>query len=42
MSRPERIAQTLELARHAIPDALWPQLDAVGFDTDDPETHRFA
>jgi D-threo-aldose 1-dehydrogenase len=41
MSRPERIAQTLELARHAIPDALWPQLDAVGFDTDDPETHRF-
>jgi D-threo-aldose 1-dehydrogenase len=41
MSRPERIAQTLELARHAIPDAIWPQLDAVGFDTDDPEAHRF-
>ena len=41
MSRPERIAQTLELARHAIPDALWPQLDAVGFDTDDHEAHRF-
>jgi D-threo-aldose 1-dehydrogenase len=41
MSRPERIAQTLELARHAIPDALWPELDSVGFDTDDPEAHRF-
>jgi len=41
MSRPERLAQTLELARHAIPDAIWPQLDAVGFDTDDPEAHRF-
>jgi D-threo-aldose 1-dehydrogenase len=35
VSRPERVAQTIELARHPIPDALWPQLDAVGFDTAD-------
>jgi D-threo-aldose 1-dehydrogenase len=42
MSRPERIAQTLELARHPIPDEIWPRLDAVGFDVDDPEAHRFA
>jgi D-threo-aldose 1-dehydrogenase len=41
MSRAERIAQTLELARHPIPDAIWPQLDEVGFATDDPEAHRF-
>jgi D-threo-aldose 1-dehydrogenase len=42
MSRAERIAQTLELARHPIPDEIWPRLDAVGFDVDDPEAHRFA
>ena len=35
MTRRERIAQTLELARHPIPDPLWPQLDALGFDTHD-------
>ena len=42
MTRPERIAQTVELARHPIPDEIWPKLDAVGFETDDPEAHRFA
>jgi D-threo-aldose 1-dehydrogenase len=42
MSRADRIAQTLELARHPIPDEIWPRLDAVGFDVDDPEAHRFA
>jgi D-threo-aldose 1-dehydrogenase len=42
MSRAERIAQTVELSQHPIPDALWPQLDAIGFDTADPEAHRFA
>ena len=41
MTRPERIAQTLELARHSLPDELWPRLDAVGFDTNDPEAYRF-
>jgi D-threo-aldose 1-dehydrogenase len=41
MTRPERLAQTVDLARHPIPDELWPRLDAVGFDVDDPEAHRF-
>jgi D-threo-aldose 1-dehydrogenase len=40
-TKEERIAQTLALARHPIPDALWPELDAVGYDTSDPETHRW-
>jgi D-threo-aldose 1-dehydrogenase len=31
MTRPERVAQTVDLALHPIPDELWPQLDAVGF-----------
>jgi hypothetical protein len=30
MTRPERAAQTVDLALHPIPDELWPQLDAVG------------
>src|SRR5262249_41244281 len=42
MSRAERLAQTLDLARHPIPDELWPRLDAVGFQADDPEANRFA
>ena len=42
MSRAERIAQTVELAQYAIPEELWPRLDAIGFDTADPEAHRFA
>jgi D-threo-aldose 1-dehydrogenase len=29
MTRPERVAQTVGLALHPIPDELWPQLDAV-------------
>ena len=42
MTRPERIAQTVELAQTAIPDALWPELETVGFDTEDPEMYRWA
>jgi D-threo-aldose 1-dehydrogenase len=41
MTKPERVAQTLELAQVSIPDELWPALDVVGFDTADPETNRF-
>lgn len=41
MTKPERVAQTLELASHPIPDELWPALDAVGFDSEDPEANRF-
>lgn len=42
MTRPERVAQTLALGAVTIPDALWPALDAVGFDMDDPEAARWA
>jgi D-threo-aldose 1-dehydrogenase len=41
MSRPERIPQTVELAQQPIPDEIWPRLDAIGFDTEDPEAQRF-
>lgn len=41
MTKPERVAQTVALAQHPIPDELWPALDAVGFDTEDPEANRF-
>lgn len=41
ISRPERIEQTLELVRQEIPDALWPELDAVGYETADPEVSRW-
>ena len=35
MTRPERIAQTLDLAHHPIPEAMWVRLDAVGHETKD-------
>lgn len=37
MSRPERIAQTQDLAGQAIPDAAWEELLAVPFDMTEPE-----
>jgi D-threo-aldose 1-dehydrogenase len=40
ISKPERVAQTLDLASHPIPDALWSRIDAVGFDTADPAIYR--
>ncbi len=42
MTRPERVAQTVELFDFPIPDELWSRLDAVGFETEDPEKDRFA
>ena len=36
MTRPERVQQTTELAAMALPDELWPALDAVGYDSEDP------
>ena len=35
MTRPERIAQTVEFARWKISDEIWGQLEAVGFGTED-------
>ncbi|MBP3967307.1 aldo/keto reductase [Paenibacillus lignilyticus] len=42
MSKPDRIAQTVELANFPIAPELWPALDAFGYDTEDPEASRFA
>ncbi|MCS7246488.1 MAG: aldo/keto reductase [Thermomicrobium sp.] len=40
MSRPERVAQTLELATWPIPDELWADLATVEPLSDDPQTGR--
>jgi D-threo-aldose 1-dehydrogenase len=41
MSRPERLEQTLALARQPIPDALWPELAQVPIPHEDPESQRW-
>jgi len=41
ISRPERLAQTVDLARHPIPAGVWADLQAVRPDTDDPEATRW-
>jgi D-threo-aldose 1-dehydrogenase len=41
MSRPDRIADTLEYLTTPIPDALWEEIAGIPFDTNDPEEHRF-
>jgi D-threo-aldose 1-dehydrogenase len=40
VTKPERVAQTLEWARFPIPVAVWEELRAVPFSTDDPEATR--
>lgn len=40
VSRPERVAQTLAWADWSIPDAMWDELLALPFATDDPEATR--
>jgi D-threo-aldose 1-dehydrogenase len=40
VSRPERVTQTLKWASWPIPDALWTELAALPFATDDPEATR--
>ena len=40
VSKPERVAQTLEWADWSIPDAMWDELLALPFATDDPEATR--
>ncbi len=42
VSRPERLAQTVELARRPIPDEVWAELSTVRPDTDDPEADRWS
>jgi D-threo-aldose 1-dehydrogenase len=41
ISKPERLAQTTDLAHAPIPHELWPLLDAVGYSMDDPEAGRW-
>lgn len=40
ISKPERITQTLDLARHPIPQAAWDELLSLEFETGDPEATR--
>lgn len=40
VSRPERVAQTLEWARWQIPQELWDELATLSFSTEDPEATR--
>jgi D-threo-aldose 1-dehydrogenase len=40
VTRPERIAQTLEWAQWPIPDLVWSELSSAPFTTDDPEATR--
>jgi D-threo-aldose 1-dehydrogenase len=40
LSKPERVAQTLDWAHFPIPEAVWEELKAAPFSTDDPEATR--
>ena len=40
VTKPERVAQTLDWATADIPDALWRDLEALGYVTEDPEATR--
>ncbi len=42
ISHPERLAQTVDLARHPIPHELWADMQAVRPTRDDPEATRWA
>lgn len=41
MTRPERLDQTVALAREEIPDDIWEELDAFMLPPDDPEAERW-
>lgn len=41
ISRPERIAQTIELASVRVPDELWPRLEPFAHSASDPEAARW-
>ena len=40
VSKPERVAQTIEWSTIEIPDEVWSALREIGYDTDDPEANR--
>jgi D-threo-aldose 1-dehydrogenase len=41
MSRPERIAETVDYLTTPIPDALWEEIAEIPFDMNDPEENRY-
>lgn len=41
ISKPERLAETMALARHPIPEELWAELASIAPSKDDPESNRF-
>jgi D-threo-aldose 1-dehydrogenase len=41
MTKPERVAQTVELSNYPIPEELWDELAALGASTEDPEATRW-
>jgi len=40
VSKPERVAETIDWARFPVPDAVWRELAALPFSKDDPEATR--
>lgn len=40
VSSPKRVMQTLTWAQTPIPEALWSELEALGYETSDPEANR--
>ena len=40
VTRPERVAQTLDWAAVEVPEALWRDLDGLGYSTEGPEANR--
>jgi D-threo-aldose 1-dehydrogenase len=40
VSKPDRVAQTLDWATAAIPEQAWQDLASVAYSTEDPEAHR--
>ena len=42
MSKAERVRQTIEWANYDVPAALWDDLKALPFSTDDPEVNARA
>ncbi|MBZ9662501.1 aldo/keto reductase [Mesorhizobium sp. ESP-6-4] len=40
VSKPERVAQTIEWATAEVPDQIWAELGEIGYSLDDPEADR--
>jgi D-threo-aldose 1-dehydrogenase len=40
VSRPDRVAETIEWANWPIPDAIWPELAAIPYSTENPQAPR--